>query len=181
LDDKRFRATPAQSVGSNAKVSSWCRNRRPLEVLFKDSTVGEVLLMGLGGNAAIVGGQGFIDSLEILEGLISNFFVIYRDGTVRTAPTTKVLPGYARHLVSGQINQTHGLRLDDKNAPVVGDADDWSEVFLTSAVRLIVPVNRVLIPPVGGRQPMTLWESHHNGSNAHLFTNLLWSGIQKHA
>jgi hypothetical protein len=180
LDDKRFHSSPAQSVGSNAKVSSWCRNRRPLEVLFKDSGVGEVLLMGLGENAATVGGQGFVDSLEILEGLISNLFVIYKDGTVRTAPTTKVLSGYARHLVLGQINQTRGLRLDDQNAPVVGDADDWSEVFLTSAIRLIVPVNRVLIPPVGGRQSMTLWESQHdNGSNK--FTDLLWSGIQKHA
>lgn len=175
--DRVCRASSTQLIGPHAKVSSWCRNRRPLEDSFKDGDVGEVLLMGLGKDISNVGGQGFINSLEILEGLISNLFVIYKDGTVRTAPASKVLSGYARHLVSEEIHQTHGLRLDDKNAPIVGDADDWSEIFVTSSVRLIVPVKRVLIPPVGSRDSMTLWEC--SGSDVHHQTELLWSGILK--
>lgn len=175
--DRGCRASSTQLIGPHAKVSSWCRNRRPLEDSFKDGDVGEVLLMGLGKDISNVGGQGFINSLEILEGLISNLFVIYKDGTVRTAPASKVLSGYARHLVSEEIHQTHGLRLDDKNAPIVGDADDWSEIFVTSSVRLIVPVKRVLIPPVGSRDSMTLWEC--SGSDVHHQTELLWSGILK--
>lgn len=178
LDSERLQVAPAQSVGPNAKVSSWCRYRRPLESLFKDSGVGEVLLMGERQNTAYIGGQRFIDSLEMLEGLISNLFVIYKDGTVRTAPTTKVLSGYARHLVLEEINQTHGLSLDDMNAPVVGDADDWAEVFLTSAIRLIIPVKRVLIP-VEGTDSVTLWESPDRGSDDFSFTRIVWAGIHK--
>lgn len=177
-DSERRQVAPAQSVGPNAKVSSWCRYRRPLENLFKDSGVGEVLLMGERKNTANIVGQSFIDSLEMLEGLISNLFVIYKDGTVRTAPTTKVLSGFVRHLVLEEINQTHELRLDDMNAPVVGDADDWAEVFLTSAIKLIIPVKRVLIP-VRGTDSVTLWESPDRGSDDFPFTGILRAGLHK--
>lgn len=176
--EQRYQSASTQAVGPEAKISSWCKTRRPLEDMYKvpGSGIGEVLLVGEGQDTA---NEGFIDSLEILEGLTSNLFVICKDGTVRTAPATKVLSGYARNLVSEAINLTHGLRLDDSKAPLVGDANDWSEVFITSAVRLIVPVSRVLLPPVGGQESMTLWVPHGSDSNAHPFTELIWSEIHK--
>lgn len=176
--EQRYQAASTQSVGPEAKISSWCKTRRPLEDMYKvpGSGVGEVLLVG---EAQDTANEGFIDSLEILEGLTSNLFVMYKDGTVRTAPGTKVLSGYARNLVSEAINLTHGLRLDDSKAPLVGDVNDWSEVFITSAVRLIVPVSRVLLPPVGEQESMTLWELRDSDSNAHPFTELIWSEIHK--
>ena len=55
---------------------------------------------------------------KILEGLTSNFFVIYRDGTVRTA-RRGVLGGYVRHLVLGCADRVPGL-----SSNVVVDGDD---------------------------------------------------------
>ncbi|KAL7479432.1 hypothetical protein ACHAW6_005168, partial [Cyclotella cf. meneghiniana] len=125
------------SIGASAKISSWCRVRRPLEdpSVFKvpGMNVGEVLLVGNSSNAS----SDFIASLEILEGLTSNFFVIYTDGTVRTAPATKVLPGYSRFLViksllkmGQQLATCNGRRLIfEDSAPTVQDALSglWSE------------------------------------------------------
>jgi hypothetical protein len=146
------------SIGASAKISSWCRVRRPLEdpSVFKvpGMNVGEVLLVSNSNNAS----SDFIESLEILEGLTSNLFVIYTDGTVRTAPATKVLPGYSRFLVTKallkmgqQLATCNGPRLIfEDSAPTVQDALSglWSEVFVTSAIRLLIPVNRILIPSV---------------------------------
>jgi hypothetical protein len=181
-NDNNFQASPNQSVGASAKISSWCRTRRPLEsTRFKgpESGVGEVLLVGRAGDIDFDSEQDFIDSLEILEGLISNVFVIYKDGTVRTAPSTKVLSGYARHLVLEIINESQELELDDSNAPTVHDAKDglWSEVFVTSAIKLIVPVNRILIPPIKDAESITLWQSDSRGPGDYRFTQLIWSEI----
>jgi len=174
---------PTQMVGASAKVSSWCRARRPLEdsTRFKvpGSGVGEVLLVGGVRNKDFDDAHNFIDTLEILEGLIANFFVIYKDGTVRTAPLPTVLSGYARHLVLDVINEVQELVLDDSNAPTVQDAKDglWSEVFVTSSIKLIIPVNRVLIPPVEGMESTILWQSDCRGPNYYPFTQLILSGI----
>ena len=36
----------------------------------------------------------------------------------------------------------------------------WSEVFVTSAIRLVVPVEKVIIPAIGANvNPSTLWEA----------------------
>lgn len=142
------------SAGASAKVSSWCRFRRPLEdqsrYKIPEMNVGEVLLVNQYKNTT----TDFIESLEVLEGLTSNFFVIYKDGTVRTAPANKVLPGYSRHLVMKALQKKSLTSIDgsslklDERAPTVQDALDglWSEVFVTSSIRLVIPVNRVLIP-----------------------------------
>ena len=143
------------SIGATAKISSWCRKRKPLEdpEKFKVSqmNVGEVLLV----NQSIEERTKSTETLELLEGLTSNLFVIYKDGTVRTAPQPKVLPGYSRHLVlkaldSIQTRDNNGefkLVLDER-APIIQDAIAglWSEVFVSSAIRLLIPVNRVLKP-----------------------------------
>lgn len=168
-------------VGANAKISSWCRIRKPLDdsTRFKipGSNVGEVLLVTQDNTEH--GDQDeeeFINSLNILEGLTSNLFVIYKDGTIRTAPVNKVLLGYARHLVKEEIieHRQEDLQLN-LNPPTIQDAKDglWSEVFITLSIRLIVPVNRVIIPSIGdSKEPTILWES-----NDHSVTRTLWSAI----
>ena len=156
----------------SAKISMWCSARRPLEdpTRFKvpEMNVGEVLLVNQCNNT-----YGFIESLEILEGLTSNLFVVYKDGTVRTAPASKVLEGYSRHLVmtallemEPSVASSAKLVLDER-APTVKDAMEglWSEVFVTSAIRLLIPVNRVLIPST---------KDSKTGVNAEMST--LWQG-----
>ncbi|KAL3810291.1 hypothetical protein ACHAXA_008659 [Cyclostephanos tholiformis] len=182
-NDDNDQVQPIQSVGASAKISSWCRTRIPLEdsTRFKvpQSGVEEVLLVGRTSDIDFDVEKDFIDSLEILEGLITNFFVIYKDGTVRTAPLPKVLSGYSRHLVLEIINELQELKLDDSNAPTVQDAKDgvWSEVFVTSAIKLIVPVNRILIPPINDVGSVTLWQSDYREPGDYPFTQLIWSGI----
>ena len=166
-------------VPPTAKISSWCRIRRPLEdpIRYKVHGVGEVLLVN---NHLKSGEHSFVDSLEILEGLTSNVFVIYKDGTVRTAQLPKVLPGFARHLVLDALDRVNGLVLDTSSAPTVHDAKAglWSEVFVTSAIKLIVPVNRILIPSIGiGQEPTTLWQSNFDPKN-HSFTRLIQSEVR---
>jgi hypothetical protein len=184
-NDDSSHPQPTQMVAASAKISSWCRIRRPLEdsTKFKvpGSGVGEVLLVGGVRNRDFDGKRNFFDSLEILEGLVTNFFVIYSDCTVRTAPLPKVLSGYARYLVLDVIKEVQDLVLDDSNAPTVQDAIDglWSEVFVTSSIKLIVPVNRVLIPPVKGMESSTLWQSKCRATSDYPFTQLIWSGIMR--
>jgi hypothetical protein len=142
------------SIGATAKISSWCRIRRPIEdperYKEREMNVSEVLLVNQYMNTT----SYFMDSLEILEGLTSNLFVIYKDGTVRTADTTKVLPGYSRYLVLKALRKLKlygdiNLTLDER-APTIQDgiAGLWSEVFLTSSIRLLIPVTRIFIPSV---------------------------------
>ena len=105
--------------------------------------------------------------------------MIYKDGTVRTAPVGKVLVGYARHLVKDAVNERKDLNLN-LNAPTIQDAKDglWSEVFITSAIRLIVPVNRVLMPPIGDdEEPVILWQSSRGEPSGNPLTRSIWTSI----
>jgi hypothetical protein len=120
----------------SAKLSSWCRIRRPLEDTFKTNGVGEVLL-----TRKISSSPG--QNLELLEGLTSNLFIVYRDGTIRS-PTKGVLRGFAQYLVM-EAAESLGLKIVDE--PItLQDARDglWVESFVTSSVRLIIPVGRII-------------------------------------
>jgi len=83
---------PSRLDHPQSKVASWTRLRKKLETpeAYKPAGVSEVLLVRPGDDR---GG-----ALELLEGLSSNLFVLYKDGTLRT-PTEGVLHGYVRHLV----------------------------------------------------------------------------------
>jgi branched-subunit amino acid aminotransferase/4-amino-4-deoxychorismate lyase len=67
-----------------AKDSAWCKQRKPIEQA-RDPDAGEALLWS--------------ESGEVLEGLISNFFVVDKAGVVHSAPADDVLPGHMRDLV----------------------------------------------------------------------------------
>lgn len=118
-----------------AKLSSWCSQRRSLEQSLKKDGIGEVLLVDHQTSSA--GG------VEILEGLITNVFFVYPGGKLRTAQHN-VLGGYARHLVL-QVANDCGLKVDPQSV-AIHDADLWQEVFLTSSIRIIAPVHEIVIP-----------------------------------
>ncbi len=121
-----------------AKSSNWCRIRRPIEDQLKTSGVGEVLLT--------MPCETSSKDLELLEGLTSNLFVVYTDGTTRTAGKN-ILEGYARHLVL-EAAERNGLTISYDEPILLSDARKglWSEVFVTSSIRLIIPVSKVILP-----------------------------------
>ena len=145
LESKTVSETKAEPVlpsrfrSPQNKVASWCRLRRPLEdpETYKPQGVGEVLMVR----------TTSMGKIEILEGLTSNFFVIYKDGTLRTADKG-VLFGYVRHLVIDCAERV-GLRMDF--SPILledATQDLWESAFITSSSRLIYPISRILIPQI---------------------------------
>jgi hypothetical protein len=152
-----------------AKSSSWCRRRRPLEGIFKnnviddDDTISDVIL------TKIVHSDGDENgvSIELLEGLTSNLFVVYEDNTIRTPATSDVLGGYVRRLIVTECAATRSGCTIEIGPIYTNDAPLWKEVFLTSSIRLVIPVQRILIPTVKVRndgstsiiRPDILWES----------------------
>jgi len=145
----------------HVKRSSWCRRRTPLEDQFKkpwtiqerreekkDATsdkdddhfvtvvdVGEVLLTRRVSRE---------DEFEVLEGLTSNIFVIYNDGTLRTPPKDRVLGGYARQVVLDCAKDC-GWKVLEEGPILLSESSLWKEIFLTSSIRIISPVDRMLI------------------------------------
>ena len=125
-----------------AKLSGWCSRRRPLEEMFKPSSIGEVFLCRkLRKNIPV---EEDDTDIQVLEGLTSNVCVVMDDGTIRTAGYD-VLPGYARRLVFKAATEL-GLSID-KKAPLLSEmeAGRWKEVFITSSIRIIVPVKRLFM------------------------------------
>lgn len=119
-----------------AKLSLWCRVRRPLELKFKTENIGEVLLTRIDSSGDV----------ELLEGLTSNIFVVYKDGSIRTCSTLDALDGCARNFV---ITAAKEIGLKISHEPItINDAKNglWAEVFVTSAIRLVIPVGSIMIP-----------------------------------
>ncbi|KAJ1478919.1 aminotransferase [Baffinella frigidus] len=124
-----------------AKDTQWVTDRAALEAA-KGEGVSEVILPGDGG--------------VLLEGLVTNFFVIDKHGTLLTAPD-KVLLGHVRALVISACRAANiPLRLQ---APKVKDMATWKGCFLTSTVRVVQPIREL-------RQPSA------DGSPVHLFADL---------
>jgi Amino-transferase class IV len=135
-----------------AKLSQWCHLRRPLELEFKeqpwdafDIDVGEVLLS-----------QTQDDHTALLEGLTSNFFIVEKvdPGKNRGPPAyilrtagSGILKGYARSLVIDHAIQL-GYEVDSVNPPLLTatSTQSWVECFLSSSVKLVTPVHRIMIP-----------------------------------
>jgi hypothetical protein len=136
---------PSRFRSPQSKVASWCRLRRPLEdpETYKPPGVGEVLMV----RSTSASQSEYDANNEILEGLTSNFFVIYKDGTLRT-PEKGVLAGYVRHVVLA-CAQRAGLVLD--YSPILMDDASkglWESAFITSSSRLLYPISRILIPKI---------------------------------
>ena len=103
-----------------SKSSEWMHRRRALEAA-QPTDIYETFLRDRQGN--------------LLEGASSNVYVIL-DGELRTAPSG-VLAGISRKIVLAVCESLVALRL---KAPNIADIDRFSEVFLSSSSRGIIPV-----------------------------------------
>lgn len=131
----------------DSKLSSWCRRRRTLERLFHRPGNGDIILTKVNhiNDASQDDGAGTAahQKIELLEGLTSNLFVVYKDKVIRTPPSSVALGGYARQLVMDVAEQC-GYRVEVGHV-FLEESSSWNEVFLTSSIRLIVPVQRLLL------------------------------------
>ena len=161
-----------------AKLSSWCRRRRLLEDIFKLKGMGDVILTkdcDDQGNfrkqestTSSVAGRSATkiteSSVELLEGLTTNLFAVYPGRILRTAPSKYVLGGYVRKMIIDCAEKC-GYKVEFRTISLA-DSYLWEEVFLTSSIRLIVPVKRILLPRASGVNKKdelfkleTLWEA----------------------
>lgn len=146
-----------------AKLSSWCRTRRPLEDRFKpnNDTVDEVLL---------------VHGSTLLEGLTSNLFVLWSNQTL-TTPADGVLEGCARNLV---IQQAQRLGWTVQCGPVpIESLEDAEEVFLTSAIRLIIPVGKIVTVGQDGTIDEVLWSTPQVPHKWREIFEAIWHGNTK--
>ena len=136
-----------------AKVSDWVNERRQVEAQ-RPETCGETVLCDAQGRAG--------------EGCLTNFFVVHADRSVQTAPADgTVLDGTMRQLVL-QACKDLGLEVREERPDPVAAAMGatsterpivhWVEAFLTSAGRVVQPVQGVILQrdmfptlPGGGR------------------------------
>jgi len=163
------RLLPNRQPHPRAKLSAWCRQRRPLDERFRENmyewlpnamvdtstkkiqasvAVDEVLLVKQG--QAKTADFTEVGQSCLLEGLTSNLFVVYPNKVIRTA-NDGVLHGYARHLLLQAVatDTNDGWVVDTTTPILLEEANQWQQLFLTSAIRLVVPVGRVLIPVSG--------------------------------
>jgi Amino-transferase class IV len=155
VSNGRLRLDPLMPIRHDAKpqtkVAAWTRLRQTLEtpLRYKPAGVAEVLMVRPCPETATARNccDGFYqeEEVELLEGISSNVFVVYRDGSIRTAPAG-VLPGYVRHLVEQSAVAACGSPVSTTRPLLLSDVSEWQEVFITSSSRLIYPVGRIWIP-----------------------------------
>ncbi|XP_050250248.1 uncharacterized protein LOC126697329 isoform X14 [Quercus robur] len=136
---------------ANAKYSDWVRLRKPLEKL-RPFAVTELLLSN--------------DGDQILEGCVTNFFVVCRKCLqdideakrdylndrndtcafeVQTAPIGDgVLPGIIRQIVI-EVCLSKGISFQEV-APSWSKHETWEEAFITNSLRLLQHVETILVP-----------------------------------
>mmetsp|Transcript_4939 Transcript_4939/g.10260 ORF Transcript_4939/g.10260 Transcript_4939/m.10260 type:complete len:357 (-) Transcript_4939:352-1422(-) len=113
------------------KSISWISERAPIEQKESMTGVSEIIMLDKDGGDAV------------LEGLVSNVFVVTKDGTVRTA-CADVLPGCTREMV---IDKCRALDIPlCLQAPLLSEVDSWASVFLTNANKPVVEVRRIRLP-----------------------------------
>ena len=158
-----------------AKVSSWCHERKPLERLYNLSssptctvavvtdnvvtgvndttTIQEVILTTTTTTTTATKStthQSPPSQVQLLEGLTSNLFVVYPNRVIRTAGRG-VLFGYVRHLILELLsrsppNNALPYTIDTATPILMEEAHEWQQVFCTSSIRLVVPVERIWVP-----------------------------------
>jgi branched-subunit amino acid aminotransferase/4-amino-4-deoxychorismate lyase len=125
-----------------AKDTNWVRDRRQLEARKRDAAADEVILADDDGEV-------------LLEGLVTNLFVVVetedpggghqpRRHAAFTAPTTRCLPGLARQAVLDALD-AEGIPWEER-APTASERTEWSEAFVTNAVKLARPVRTLRWP-----------------------------------
>jgi len=150
---ERSRPGPATVVGPprtnpSIKDSAWAAARAGLEAALPPGAADGILTSACDG-----GGGG-----ALLEGLVTNLFVVQRGGppgaafTLRTAaPADGALDGIVRRMVLDLAQSEDGLAVDEA-PPDPAQAGEWTEAFLTSAVRGVQPLTALVGPGRGGER-----------------------------
>ncbi|KAE8876215.1 hypothetical protein PF005_g15633 [Phytophthora fragariae] len=127
---------------ARCKHTQWIEDRVPIEahvaqlVESRGEPIHEVLLSRAGPG----------DERLLLEGLITNFFVV-KDGKLYTADEG-VLEGSTRELV---LKACRDLSIPVVlEAPKLSERGSWQAAFVTSAVRVVIDVTRILSEEEGG-------------------------------
>lgn len=87
---------------------------------------------------------------EITEASHSSFF-LYRDGTLITAPLTRVLRGTTRDIIL-QLARERGMKVKER-CPMMSEVAGAEEAFITGSVKEVVPVVRIGDMQVGNGTP----------------------------
>lgn len=186
----------ANLIPPMVKTSSWCRIRKPHEdtIASQNDNIGDVSEILLtkhlnNGNNKISKKEDPCDctwnNYEILEGLTSNFFAVFSDGTIRTASDHLVLNGYVRQIILDLIQEDEkekrlGLVYDDtpitindllnKQSNKNGEDEENHqkpyvvEAFLTSSIRRVVPISNII-----------LFERSHSEQATTIKNRVIWS------
>lgn len=114
----------------DVKDTAWVTLRRPLET-FRSQDVEEIVLLDDNGQ-------------DLLEGLVTNLFVVMPQNVVHTAPEHLVLPGTIRACVLRACEKLGVLVV--MQPPSLADRTQFRAAFLTNALRLLTPIYSFRIP-----------------------------------
>lgn len=115
------------------KNTSWVQQRKPLENKRRKG-VSETILLGTDDEGYRI----------LLEGLVSNFYIVTRALEIWTAPTSLVLSGSIRSCVLFACQQLN-ITVREVGARLV-DCENFDCAFLTNARRLLVPIRTIYLP-----------------------------------
>lgn len=104
------------------KYTQWVHDRAPFEnPAMQDCVIGTVV------------GEG--DDVQLLEGFVTNLFIVYSDHSIRTAVDSLVLNGFMRSKVI-RLCRKNGYALSYK-AILWSERCEWVGGFLTNAIRKV--------------------------------------------
>ena len=121
-----------------AKSIDWINQRKELETSIHNSDVHEVVLSS---SSTSVDG---LPLAQAVEGTQTNVFVVTDGGVVQTAGEG-VLEGTIRKLVLEECARQN-IPIDISTPPEISNISTFSEMFLTSTSRLVLPVDEIRVP-----------------------------------
>lgn len=127
------RGRPRSDAG--IKNTAWVRMRMALEEV-RSASARETVLLGPGENGGV-----------LLEGLVTNFFVMTKCGKLYTAGDGDVLSGSVRDIVL-RVAGNCGLDVVE-SAPAVASRSDFDAAFVTNAVQVVTAVLAIRFPRLG--------------------------------
>lgn len=123
----------APRINPHVKNTAWATQRKPLESA-RMSEISETILVD-------IDDDGFH---SLLEGLVSNFFVVTQNLEIWTAPSHLVLPGSLRECVLAACDV---LGAQVKYRPVrLADFRQFEAAFLTNARIYLHPIRSIHVP-----------------------------------
>lgn len=122
-----------------AKNTAWIEERHWLEAA-RGENITETILIGSSSDE-----DSALEDLVLLEGLVTNFYVIMRDGSLCTASLgDQILSGSIRHVVI-QVARQRGMVVVER-APRISDRKNFAGAFITNAVHIITPIRCIRFP-----------------------------------